>query len=75
MENQYPTLRWIVENGTLLARAVGALPLLGAVAAFLLLGTHWLVLAAGLAASGVLLLIMKSYVELVAVICDMLLPK
>ena len=36
---------------------------------------HWLVLAAGVVASAAELLLMRSYVELVRVISDMLLPK
>lgn len=73
--DQYPTLRRIVEHGDAIAALIAALPLLGAVAVFLLLPVHWLVLVAGAVASLVLLLLMKSYVELVRVISDMLLPK
>lgn len=73
--NEYPTIKWIVEHGDRIAIAIGVLPLLGTIAAFALLATHWLVLVAGFVASAVLLLLMKSYVELVRVISDMLLPK
>jgi hypothetical protein len=51
------------------------LPFLGGIALFALLAMHWLVLVAGLVTSLVLLLLMRSYVELVRVISDMLLPK
>jgi hypothetical protein len=72
--DQYPTIKFIVERGNALAVALGLLPLVGAVtlAAF---GIHWLVLIAGLVASAVVYLLMRSYVELVRVIADMLLPK
>ena len=73
--DQYPTIKLIVERGNAIAYAVAVLPLLGAIAVFALLGTHWLVLVVGVVTTLVLLLIMKSYVELVRVIADMLLPK
>jgi hypothetical protein len=73
--DQYPTLKRIVRYGDVLAPAVAVLPLLGAIAALVLLGAHWLALPAGAACSAVLLLLMKSYVELVRVISDMLLPQ
>ena len=71
---QYPTIKLIVERGAPLAIVVGLLPLLGAVA-LLAIGVHWLVIPAGAVASAVLYLLMRSYVELVRVIADMLLPK
>jgi hypothetical protein len=70
----YPTIQFIVERGNALALAIGILPLLGAVALFAL-GVHWFVLVAGLVASAVVYFLMRSYVELVRVIADMLLPK
>lgn len=73
--DQYPTIKLIVERGDLIARAVALLPLLGGVAVVLLLGVHWLAVVAGAVGSAVLFLLMKSYVELVRVIADMLLPK
>ena len=73
--DQYPTIKLIVEQGNTIAIVIAALPLLGAITFFALLGMHWLTLVAGLVTSLVLLLIMKSYVELVRVIADMLLPK
>ena len=72
--DQYPTIKFIVERGAPLAIVVGLLPLLGALA-FFAIGAHWLVIAAGGVASAVLYLLMRSYVELVRVIADMLLPK
>jgi hypothetical protein len=73
--DQYPTLNRIVKHGDAIAPAVAALPFLGAVAASLILGAHWLVPVGGAVASVVVLFLMKSFVELVRVISDMLLPK
>jgi hypothetical protein len=72
--DSYPTIKFIVEHGNLLAIGIGLLPLLGAVA-LVILGVHWFALIAGAVAAGVVFLLMKSYVELVRVIADMLLPK
>jgi hypothetical protein len=72
--DQYPTIKFIVERGNLLAVVIGLLPLLGGVA-LLALGTHWIVLVAGAVAAAVVYFLMRSYVELVRVIADMLLPK
>ena len=43
-------------------------------AAFVL-GTHWVVVVAGAVAGAFLYLLMRSYVELVRVMSDMLIPK
>ncbi len=75
MMNQYPTIKFIIEHGDPLAVVIAVLPLCGAVALVALFALHWLVLVAGVACSLVLFLLMKSYVELVRVIADMLLPK
>jgi hypothetical protein len=72
--DQYPTIRFIVERGNMLAWAIGLLPLAGAIA-LAAIGTHWLVLPAGVVAAAVTWFLMRSYVELVRVIADMLLPK
>ena len=72
--DQYPTIKLIVERGNALALVVGLLPLLGGLV-LLALGTHWLAVLAGAVASAVLYFLMRSYVELVRVIADMLLPK
>lgn len=71
--DRYPTIKFLVARGNLLAAVVGILPLLGG---FVLaaLGMHWIVVVAGAVTSGVLYLLMRSYVELVRVIADMLLP-
>ncbi len=72
--DQYPTIKLIVERGNLLAIVIGLLPLAGALvlAAF---GIHWLVVVAGIVASLVVYFLMRSYVELVRVMADMLIPK
>ena len=72
--DSYPTIKFIVERGNLLAIVIGLLPLLGAVA-LVILGVHWFALVAGAVAAAVVFFLMKSYVELVRVIADMLLPK
>ncbi len=71
----YPTIKFIVERGDVLAIVIAVLPLCGAIALVAMFAVHWFVLVAGVAGSLVLLLLMKSYVELVRVIADMLLPK
>lgn len=72
--DQYPTIKLIVERGNALALVVGLLPFLGGLL-LLAVGTHWVAVLAGAVASGVLYFLMRSYVELVRVIADMLLPK
>ena len=72
--DQYPTLNLIVRHGEALAAFAGLLQLLGAIAAFVL-GTHWIIVPAGAVAGGFLYLLMRSYVELVRVMADMLIPK
>ena len=72
--DQYPTIKLIVEKGNALAIGIGLLPLLGAIV-LVACGVHWLALAAGVVSSAVVYLLMRSYVELVRVIADMLLPK
>jgi hypothetical protein len=73
--DQYPTIRLLVERGDAVALVIAALPIVGGIALFALIPLHWSMLVVGVVASLVLLLIMKSYVELVRVIADMLLPK
>jgi hypothetical protein len=72
--DQYPTLNLIVRHGESIAAAAGLLPLLGAIAAFVL-GVHWIIVPAGAGAGAFLYLLMRSYVELVRVMADMLIPK
>ena len=72
---QFPTIKLLVERGTMIAVLISVLPLVSAGAAFWLFSMHWLVLLCGLLVSLVLLLFMKSYVELIRIISEMLLPK
>jgi hypothetical protein len=72
--DQYPTIKLIVERGSLLALLIGVLPLAGAIA-LVALGVHWFAVVAGAVAAAVVYFLMRSYVELVRVIADMLLPK
>ena len=72
--DQYPTIKFIVERGNALALVIGLLPLLGGIV-LAAMGVHWMVAIAGAVAAGVLYFLMRSYVELVRVIADMLLPK
>jgi len=72
--DQYPTIKFIVERGNLLAIVIGILPLLGG-GVLVALGVHWLAIVAGAVAAAVVYFLMRSYVELVRVIADMLLPK
>jgi hypothetical protein len=71
---QYPTLKLIVERGEILALVVAVLPAMGGIAVTLL-GAHWVAAAAGLLVAGVVFVLLRSYVELVRVIADMLIPK
>ena len=72
---QFPTIRLLVEHGTAIAVLVAILPFIGCWAVYEVFSLHWLILPAGAVLSLVLLLIMKSYVELVRVVSEMLLPK
>lgn len=73
--DQYPTLRIIAEKGNLIAIVVGLLPVLGALAIGVAFMWHWLILAAGVVLGGLLFGLTKSYVELVRVIADVMIPR
>ncbi len=70
----YPTVRLLLRHGRAVAAAVGLLPLLGALWA---VAAGWPagLIVAGLVAAAVVYLLMRSYVELVSIIADMLLPR
>jgi hypothetical protein len=72
--DQYPIIKLIVEHGQVLAFAIGVLPFFGGIG-LVALGVHWTAAVVGIVGSGVLYFLMRSYVELVRVIADMLLPK
>lgn len=67
-------IKLIVERGSLLAALIGVLPLLGGLL-LLAMGMHWIWVPASAVAAVVVYFLMRSYVELVRVIADMLLPK
>jgi fumarate reductase flavoprotein subunit len=73
----YPVLGFLVRHGGWLSMAVGLVPLLAALAAAILAPGPFagLTLIGGLIGSGVLFLAARSYVELVRLIVDTLLPK
>ena len=73
--DQYPTIRLLIERGNLLAVVIALLPLCAAVAAVAGVAWHWLALIAALIAGAVVYLLLKSYVELVRVMADMLIPR
>ncbi len=71
----YWMLQFIVKNGDWIAIACGVLPLLASIACVALFSiTPWSIVA-GAVGSAFLFLLMRSFVELVRVIVDMLLPK
>ncbi|MBI4192746.1 MAG: hypothetical protein HY525_19715 [Betaproteobacteria bacterium] len=73
--DQYPIIKLIVERGNVLAVVVALLPLCAAVAAVAGAAWHWLALIAGVIGGLVVYVLLKSYVELVRVMADMLIPK
>lgn len=70
----YPTLRFLEKHGGWLAIAVGVAVFLAAIVATLLGASPWWLLA-GAAAGAALFLLARSYVELIRLMTDMLLPK
>ena len=70
----YPTLDLLVRHGDAIVWAVALAPALGGVIAWAA-GLSIGYAIAGVVAAAFLFLIMRSYVELVRVIVDMLLPK
>jgi len=69
----YWMLHFIVRHGGWLAIVTGMLPLAACIAAIVFGAPAWL-LAAGVAGSALLFILMRSFVELVRVIVEMLLP-
>lgn len=70
----YPIIHFLVRHGHPFAIGVALLPALAGIGIFLA-GGPWLYGAGGIAAGAVIYVLMKSYVEMVAIIADMLLPK
>ena len=70
----YPVVNLLVSHGNWFAALVAALPIVAGIY-LALAGAGWIFLCAGAVAGAVLFVIFKSYVELVCIIADMLLPK
>ncbi len=70
----YSTLHFLVNHGDMVAIMVALAPVVGGLVAWIA-GMSFIFGIAGVAAGMFLYLIMRSYVELVRVIVDMLLPK
>lgn len=71
---QYPTLRFLEKHGGWLAIAAGvAVFLAGMVAALLGASLWWLI--GGAVAGALLFVVARSYIELIRLMTDMLLPK
>ena len=70
----YPIINFLVRHGHPFAIGVALLPALAGMWTFFT-GASWLYGAGGIAAGAVVYVLMKSYVEMVAIIADMLLPK
>jgi hypothetical protein len=73
--DQYPTLKIIAEKGDLIAVVLGLLPVLAALAIGVAFFWHWLIIASGIVAGGLLYGLTRSYVELVRVIADVMIPR
>ncbi len=71
----YWMLNFIVKHGDWIAIVAGASPLLASIAVFASCNVPLWTMAVGAAGSAFLFLLMRSFVELVRVIYDMLLPK
>ena len=71
---QYPTLRFLERHGDWIAIVVSLFPLAAGFIAALLGASTWWVLA-GAAASAALFVAARSYVEMIRLMTDMLLPK
>ena len=71
--NSYPAVGFLVRHGNIVALALSAVPVLAA--AWLALGGQWGWAVLALLAAPVTYLFVKSYMELVALISDMLIPK
>lgn len=74
MDSDYPMLRLIGRFGGWMAVAVGAVPLAMSLGAVLLGWSPWWI-PVGILAAAIGFAVMRSYIELVRVMIDMLLPK
>lgn len=71
---RYPTVQFLVKHGNRFALTLALLVILFGIA-LSWLNTSWIILAGGVVGGAVLYVILRSYVELVQIIADMLLPK
>lgn len=71
---EYPTLRFLEKQGGWLAIAVGIAVFLAGIVATLLGASPWWLLA-GAFVGALLFLLARSYIELIRLMTDMLLPK
>jgi hypothetical protein len=71
----YPLIAFLVRWGRIAATVVGLLPFVGGVLVAVLAGQPIWWIAAGAAATAVVTVLLLSYVELLRIIDDMLLPK
>jgi amino acid transporter len=71
---EYPTLRFLEKHGGWLAIAVGVTAFLAGIVAAALGASPWWLLA-GAVIGALLFLLARSYVELIRLMTDMLLPK
>ncbi len=71
---EYPTLRFLEKHGGWLSIAVGAVVFLASVVAIVLGASLWWLMA-GVLIGAVLSLLARSYIELIRLMTDMLLPK
>ncbi len=71
---QYPTVNFILRHGTMLAIGLAALVPLGALA-MIFAGWSWLILPVGFVLGFVAFGLLMSYVEIIRIISDTLLPK
>lgn len=72
--NEYPTLNFLLDHGRALAAAGAVIPVLGAVLA-VLAGASALWLLAGVVVGAICYGLVRSYVELIKLVTDMLMPK
>lgn len=70
----YPVVQFLVAQGKNLSIALSALLFLGALGLGLFTGTLW-VIPAGLVLAGVVLGLLLSYIEVLRIIADTLIPK
>ncbi len=70
----FPAIRLIAAGGDVIAALVGLVPVLAAIWA-VAAGFSWLVVPAGLLAGALLWLVLRSYVEVLRILSDTLMPR